>query len=435
MSLTVRHQARRAPETGRRLLHGLSGGAPDPALETHLERWGALEHPGPAMLEELASSGLVGHGGAWFPVSTKWEAIATARRRPVVIANGAEGEPASRKDALLLAHAPHLVLDGLALAASTLRAQQAIAYVPASIVPVVTAALAERRARRIDPIVVEVFESTDTYIAGQETAVVNALGGRRGAVPSFVGLSSIRERGVGGRPTLVQNAETLAHVALIGRFGAAWFREIGSPETPGSMLLTVNRPGSRLVVEAVLGSSLHQATGLQRDELAQARGILLGGYGGAWVSPETFAELAVSEKSARRAGATLGAGVVALLPREVCPLAEVADVTRYMEGQGAGQCGPCVHGLAELAYAMERLAYGGGAVPRPEHILEICNLVEGRGACRHPDGVARFVRTALKVFAEEVAMHQRRGPCPQTSAARALPVTNRAATRRLVSRS
>ena len=382
------------------------------------------------MLEELASSGLVGHGGAWFPVSTKWEAIATARRRPVVIANGAEGEPASRKDALLLAHAPHLVLDGLALAASTLRAQQAIAYVPASIVPVVTAALAERRARRIDPIVVEVFESTDTYIAGQETAVVNALGGRRGAVPSFVGLSSIREHGVGGRPTLVQNAETLAHVALIGRFGAAWFREIGSPETPGSMLLTVNRPGSRLVVEAVLGSWLHQATGLQRDELAQARGILLGGYGGAWVSPETFAELAVSEKSARRAGATLGAGVVALLPARSArwPKSPTSRVT--WRGRAPGSAGPASMASPSWPTPWSDSRTVGGAVPRPEHILEMCNLVEGRGACRHPDGVARFVRTALKVFAEEVAMHQRRGPCPQTSAARALPVTNRAATRR-----
>ena len=387
------------------------------------------------MLEELAASGLVGHGGAWFPVSTKWEAITSARRRPVVIANGAEGEPASRKDALLLTHAPHLVLDGLALAASTLRAQQAIAYVPASSIPVVAAALAERRARRLDPIDIEVFEAPDTYIAGQETAVVNALGGRRGAVPAFVGLSSIRERGVGGRPTLVQNAETLAHVALIGRFGAAWFREIGSPGSPGTMLLTVNRPGSRLVVEAVLGSSLRQSTGLQRDELAQARGILLGGYGGAWVSPQTFAELAVSEKSARRAGATLGAGVVALLPHDVCPLVELADVTRYMEAQGAGQCGPCVHGLAELARATEHLAYGGPGAPRTERIFEICALVEGRGACRHPDGVARFVRTGLQVFGDEVTRHQHQGTCPQTRAPRVLPVTNRAATRRLVSRS
>ncbi len=200
------------------------------------------------------------------------------------------------------------------------------------------------------------------------------------------------------------------------------------------MLLTVSRPGGPLVVEAALGSSLRAAAGVGEDDLARTRAVLLGGYGGAWVSPQVFAELPVSEKAARRAGATLGAGVVVPLPRDVCPLAEMADVVRYMEGQGAGQCGPCVHGLAELAETMERLAYGGRGGPHLDRILEICTLVEGRGACRHPDGVARFVRSGLGVFADEVAAHQRRGPCPQTRAARVLPVAGRTARRRLVSR-
>ena len=115
----------------------------------------------------------------------------------------------------------------------TLRAQQAIVYVPASSIPTVESALAERRAHGLDPITIELVESPDTFIAGQESAVVNALGGRRGAVPSFVGLTTIRERGIGGRPTLVQNVETLAHVALVARFGADWFRGVGTPTEPG----------------------------------------------------------------------------------------------------------------------------------------------------------------------------------------------------------
>ena len=435
MSLTLRNDARTAPTGGRRLLHGLSGGAPDPGLETHLDRWGDLRLKELRLINELEEAGLVGHGGAWFPVSTKWKAVASAsRRRPVVIANGAEGEPASRKDVLLLSHAPHLVLDGLALAAGALHAQQAIVYVPAASIPVVEAAIAERRARHLDPIAFEIVESPDAFIAGQESAVVNALNGRRGAVPSFVGLTSIRERGVGGRPTLVQNVETLAHVALIARFGATWFRQVGTPENPGTMLLTINRHDGPVIVEAVLGSSLRKATGISSEELAGARGVLLGGYGGGWVSPKVFGELAVSEKAARRAGATLGAGVVALLPKDVCPLAEMADVVRYMEGQGAGQCGPCVHGLAELADTLERLAYGGAGGPGTDRVLEICNLVDGRGACRHPDGVARFVRSGLGVFADEAASHRGRGHCSQTRAMRALPAA-KIVRRRLVSRS
>ncbi len=436
MSLTLRHGAPRAPRATTRLLHGLvGGGAPGPGLGTHLDRWGELHHQPHRLIDELEASGLVGHGGAWFPVAAKWQAVAGAsRRRPVVVANGAEGEPASRKDALLLSRTPHLVLDGLALAATALRAQQAIVYVPASSMPTVEAALAERRVHGLDPIAIEPAEAPDTFISGQESAVVNALGGRRGAVPSFVGLTTIRERGVGGRPTLVQNVETLAHVALVARFGADWFRGVGTAAYPGTMLLTVSRPGGPLVVEAALGSSLRAAVGLGEDDLARTRAFLLGGYGGAWVSPQVFAELPVSEKAARRAGATLGAGVIVPLPRDVCPLAEMADVVRYMEGQGAGQCGPCVHGLGELAESMDRLAYGGRGGPHLDRILQICTLVEGRGACRHPDGVARFVRTGLGVFADEVASHQRRGPCTQTQAARVLPVAGRTATRRLVSR-
>jgi NADH:ubiquinone oxidoreductase subunit F (NADH-binding) len=429
------NDARTAPEAGTRLLYGLSGDAPDPGLSAHTERWGPLRDPGGRLIDELEASGLVGHGGAWFPVATKWRAVADAsRRRPVVIANGAESEPASRKDAFLLAHAPHLVLDGLAVAAMTLRARQAIVYSPASSIPSLQRALSERRTHRIDPLVIEVAEAPDAYLSGQESAVVNALGKGKVAIPSFVGLEPIRERGVSGRPTLVQNVETMAHVALIARFGADWFRRVGTPDNPGTMLLTVNDGSGPLITEAVLGSSLRRATGIRTEEASGALGVLLGGYGGGWVSPRVFEELTVSEKAARRAGATLGAGVVALVPRGTCPLAEMADVVRYMEGQGAGQCGPCVRGLDELAGTMERLAYGVAGGPRIEQILEICNLVEGRGACRHPDGVARFVRSGLGVFADEVASHQRRGSCSEARGQRVLPVPNRMARRRLVSR-
>jgi NADH:ubiquinone oxidoreductase subunit F (NADH-binding) len=407
-----------------RLLHRIPDG---PGLAAHLDRWGPVRAH--RLLDELEASGLAGHGGAWFPVAAKWRSVANSGRRPVVVANGAEGEPASCKDATLLRHAPHLVLDGLVLAARALRAREAVAYVPASSIGAVDQAVAERRD---DPIPIEVVRAPDAFIAGQESAVVNALSGRRRAVPSFVGIESVRERGVRGRPTLVHNVETLAHVALIARFGATWFREAGTPDSPGTMLLTVNRSSGQSVVEAALGSPLRHAAGLGSDEVRAARGILLGGYGGGWVTPRVLDELTLSEKAARRAGATLGAGVVAVLPGDVCPLAETADVVRYMEGQGAGQCGPCVHGLDELARSLEHLAYRGERGARPDRVLELCNLVDGRGACRHPDGVARFVRTAMTVFADELALHGRGAPCARIEASRVLPLpTNN---RRRVSR-
>jgi NADH:ubiquinone oxidoreductase subunit F (NADH-binding) len=327
------------------------------------------------------------------------------------------------------------VLDGLSAAAEALRADRAIVHVASPSRDAVERAVAERRRMGLDRCDIEVVEAPDRYLAGQESAVVNGLNGQRPAVPTFVGLHSIRERGVAGRPTLVQNAETLAHVALIARFGSDWFREAGTADNPGTTLLTVGVPGGPFVVEAEFGTLLSRTAGFDQNGLVRVRGVLLGGYGGSWVSTAEFSELAVSEKAARRLGATLGAGVVVPLDADVCPLAEMADVVRYMDAQGAGQCGPCVHGLGALADSLERLAYGGPGGPRADHILETCNLVEGRGACRHPDGVARFVRSGLRVFADEVASHQRRGTCTRTSAPRVLPLPKRLSKRRLVSRS
>ena len=425
----------RSPRTATRLLEGLTGGEYDSSLDAHLARWGAPSDPHTGVLTMLEESGLSGHGGAYFPVAAKWRAVMGSRqRRTVVIANGAESEPASSKDGFLLTRTPHLVLDGLAVVAQTLRATRAIVHVAPASRTAVERAVAERGQMGLDAIGIEVVEAPDRYLAGQESAVVNRLNGHPVPIPSFVGLRSIRERGVDGRPTLVQNAETLAHVALIARFGPEWFREVGTHDDPGTLLLTLCVPEGPFVVEAAYGSLLRRAVGLEERDLSRVRGVLLGGYGGGWVSTAEFAELAVLEKAARRLGTTLGAGVVAPLPTGVCPLAEMADVVRYMDGQGAGQCGPCVHGLSDLAAALERLAYGGPGGPRTDRLLESCNLVDGRGACRHPDGVARFVRSGLRVFADEVAAHQRRGSCTRTSTPRVLPIPNRVAKRRLVSR-
>jgi NADH:ubiquinone oxidoreductase subunit F (NADH-binding) len=359
-------------------------------------------------------------------VATKWRAVAGRGRRPVVVANGAEGEPASAKDALLLSRAPHLVLDGAAAAAVATGAKRAVVYTGAHSAATVQTALDERRWAGIDPVAIEVAIAPDAFLAGQESAVVGVLNGRGDPAPSFSAVQSIRDRGVGGRPTLVQNVETLAHVGLIARFGAAWFRSVGGADCPGTMLLTVTgRWPEPSVVEAPLGSPLRDAIHLTPADAAHYQGALLGGYGGTWVTMDTLLGLSLSESAARRAHATLGAGVVALLPRHVCPVAEVARVVAYMRTQGAGQCGPCVHGLAALAGQLGALAHGAPLRGRPrqvEEILEVCALVEGRGACRHPDGVARFVRSACSVFAADLSAHLRGVPCTPSPVAGTLPL-------------
>ena len=304
-----------------------------------------------------------------------------------------------------------------------LDAARIVVYVPADLAPKLRRALEERKGSLEDPAPLSVVVAPDLFLAGQESAAVNVVNGRAPR-PSFVTLRPVRERGVGGRPTLVHNAETLAHVALIARFGQGWFRSVGTPEHPGSLLLTVTGIWAEpTVVEVPFGASLADTIGLGAGDTERYWGVLLGGYGGTWVGIERASRLRLDPDAARAAGASLGAGVVVALSRRHCPVAEVARVTAWMARQGAGQCGPCVLGSPSWPNASApppspRLA-GAAWV---EELLDLCDAVEGRGACRHPDGVARMVRSACDLFASELTLHARSGPCAQAGARPLLPI-------------
>jgi NADH:ubiquinone oxidoreductase subunit F (NADH-binding) len=376
-------------------------------------------------MDELEASGLRGRGGAWFRTAAKWRAVASRRlRRPVVVANGAEGEPASRKDRLLLARAPHLVLDGATLAAAAVGARRLVIYVPPRLVGVVSAAVGERSELGIDPVEPEVVAAADCFVAGEASAAVAQLNGGPGGTPAFTGIRPVHERGVGGRPTLVQNAETLAHAGLIARFGAVWFRQLGTPDSPGTALASVSGAvGRPRVTEVELGTTLREVVGLFDLPADSVQAVLLGGYGGAWLAGRDAMDTPLCEERLRPLGTTFGAGVIGLLPRTSCALAETARIVAYMETQGAGQCGPCANGLPALTTAMVSLAFD--ASPRrgaPERLAQLCDLIDGRGACHHPDGVARLVRSTLRSFTNHVGAHQRHGPCPQAYEPGVLPI-------------
>ncbi len=419
-----------APTGALRLLRGVGDQQSTVGLEDHLDQWGQLPAwRGADLVDEVEASGLRGHGGAWFPVGAKWRSVrGTGIRKPVVVANAAEGEPASGKDRFLVEHLPHLVLDGAAAAATAVGAGRVYVHVPARSVGPVERALEERRRAGVEHCQTEVVVAPDRFLAGQESAVVATIVGRRPGIPTFSGITTVRDQGVGGRPTLVQNVESLAHAALVARFGAAWFRSAGTAEAPGTMLLTVTgRWNEPRILEAPLGTPVGAVLQLGPDQARGVQGVLFGGYGGGWLTTAEALSIPLTEEATRTRGSSLGAGVVALLPSDVCPLAEVSRVVGYLEREGAGQCGPCVNGLAVLHSAMQQLAHRpntlrGGLAAIPT----ICGLVEGRGACRHPDGVARFVRSALRVFGEHAELHLRRGPCRNSPAFLPVPRGQRA---------
>jgi NADH:ubiquinone oxidoreductase subunit F (NADH-binding) len=365
------------------------------------------------LIQQLERAGLRGRGGAGFPTATKLRAVAASRKRAVVVVNAAEGEPASLKDRTLMQTLPHLVLDGAQLAAQAIGADELVVCVCESArasVEASTQAISERRGMPADSARMHVTTVPSTYVAGQEAALVNHLNGGP-AIPTFTP-PMVFEQGVRRRPTLVANAETLAHVALIARHGPAWFRQLGTPSQPGSTLVTLSgalaHPG---VYEIEHGASLVSLIDAAGGMLANPRALLLGGYGGSWISGELLRGVALSDEHLAPHDASLGAGVVLLLSENACPVAETARVARWLAGQSAGQCGPCVHGLDAIATSVEEIAGGIARANAAQRIARLAALVHRRGACGHPDGAARFVMSALEAFGPEFADHARHGSC------------------------
>jgi len=379
-----------------------------PGLDEHRRRFGGLPVGSDTLVPVLDEAGLTGRGGAGFPTGRKIAAVSA--RKAVVIGNGAEGEPLSRKDAMLLASAPHLVLDGLSLAADAVGAHQVFLYVPSHAMQSVKNALAERRAAGWDRYQVSVVEAPDTYVSGEESAVVRRIEGGP-ALPRDRTVI-IPVAGVRGRPTLVNNVETLAHIALIARYGPRWFRSIGDPDEPGTRLVTLSGAlNKRGVVEVPTGTPLTDLIGRHGGTDPRClRAVLVGGYHGSWIPAAALDGMRLSQASMAQAGASPGAGVIHTLPVDECGLARVADIAAYLAEQSAGQCGPCLNGLPRLADLLDELAYGRVGDDLLGEIRRMLGLVDGRGSCRHPDGTARMVRSALDAFAADVALHQR-GHC------------------------
>ena len=376
----------------------------------HVDRHGVLPYRDRqgVLIGDIEAAGLTGRGGAAFPVHRKLAAVARAgvrQGRTVVVANGAESEPASHKDELLLQFAPNLVFDGLQLAVEAVGATDAHLYLHRAPGPQILRALADRAARGLDRLAVTITQVPPRFLAGQETAVVNRLGGGP-ALPTFQP-PRVSERGLGSAPTLVQNVETLAHLALIARYGPRWFRAVGTSAEPGSMLTTIYRPDAKTHVrEAAIGTPLSTLLG----DGAEVQAWLVGGYHGTWLPMPDAAGITLDNASLGRFGAAAGAGVLAALPSDRCGLTETALVTRYLAAESAGQCGPCLNGLPRIAAALAELAGSGHRRQTLDDLKRWSGLVEGRGACHHPDGTVRFVRSALAVFGPEIHRHAR-GSC------------------------
>ncbi|MEV0799108.1 NADH-ubiquinone oxidoreductase-F iron-sulfur binding region domain-containing protein [Kribbella sp. NPDC050281] len=368
-----------------RLLAGVDRGGLD--LQRHHWTHGTQPDLTRETYTRLAESvGLRGRGGAAFLVALKLADL-PARGVEAVVVNGSESEPVSRKDRLLLTVAPHLVLDGAVGLARALGAPHVLIAVHDA-----TAATSVREAivERDDGLAIEVSDTTGRFVAGEARAVLSALEGGPAVPPGRRVLPT--RKGYHRRPTFLSNVETFAQLAVLARLGSKGFSSTGLISEPGTQLLTIDG--------AVLKPGVMETpTGVPLDTVLQFAGaehgpVLLGGYHGRWLARTDGLTLQRPEASA---------GIILALGSDTCPLGEVHRVAGWLASQSAGQCGPCVFGLAALVDDFGRLVRGEATGWHDAH--RHLGLVPGRGACAHPDGSARFLASALEVFGEDVRLH------------------------------
>jgi NADH:ubiquinone oxidoreductase subunit F (NADH-binding) len=370
-----------------------------------------------ALLEQVDLSGLLGRGGAAFPMGTKLRTVRDAARRgsdTVVIANGEEGEPASVKDRWLLRNRPHLVLDGLRLAAAVVGATRTYVYVSeAHSATAVTSALGELPSGVFGDTTVTVVTVEPGYVAGEESAAVRRING--GPAKPTDKPPRTFEEGVSGLPTTVSNVETLANLPHIHQRGAQSYRALGTPMSPGTFLATVTGAGKPAALyEIPHGASFSELLKVHGVAADTVRGAMLGGYFAGLVNTDIL-DATLDHETIRRLGSGLGCGAISILTDD-CPVAVAASVLSYFDRENAGQCGSCFNGTAAMAAVASALRNGVATDEDITRLQRWSVVLRGRGACGTLDGATNIAASLLRQFPQSVTDHLT-GNCPSCKVA------------------
>lgn len=371
-----------------------------------------LRDPG-ALLDQVAAAGLRGRGGAGFPLARKILTVRGGSATPILVANGEEGEPSSVKDKWLMRHRPHLVLDGVRLAAAMIGAQRAYIYISdIAAADSIKHALEEFDSEGWNDLFVEVHLVDPAYVAGEETAAVRSINGGP-ALPSDKPPRPF-ECGVDDRPTQISNVETLSNLPLIHARGGAWYRMNGTDDSTGTFLMTLSTPRETVLAEVPFGVTL-------RDILAWrgyddgVNGVMMGGYFAGLASARIL-DIALDYGSVAAAGSGLGCGAIGVFDESTCPVTVASGVLNYFAAHNAGQCGSCFNGTSAMAAVVDGLRWGRAGEEDLERLRHWTDDLRGRGACGTLDGATNAAATLLREFPQLVASHLD-GGCPQCTAA------------------
>lgn len=369
----------------------------------------AAEMPPGEVIEAVGAAGLRGRGGAYFPVHLKWRGAAdhaAQNGEPLLIINAEEGEPGVFKDRALMEHDPTRLIEGIRIACYALGARKAYCYINGmadrSAAAVAGAAAAAGRAGRLarsgsgDPgLEIEIRRGAGGYVCGEESVIMESIEGRR-AVPRLRPPLPT-ERGLWGRPTVINNVETLANLPDILEHGAEWFRETGTADAPGTKLLSISGAFERRgLLEAELGAPLSEIIDLAGPS-EDLIGVAIGGPSGGFLAVDAF-DTPILPGPLDGAGAVLGAGGIIGIPRSFGAAAALAVQAQYNAAESCGKCTPCREGAGRLADALERLNEDGEDPEAARDINTLLPLLASASLCGHGQMSPNPVTSARRQF-------------------------------------
>jgi NADH-quinone oxidoreductase subunit F len=378
------------------------------------------------IIQEVTDAGLRGRGGAGFPTGKKWALTRECAEQPrYLVLNGGEDEPGSKKDRMLMENLPHLVLEGVILGAYAIGSSKAYLYINANYqagIKRITDALAEAKAAgywgqtilgsdfSLD---IEIVPAPHNYVAGEDTAALEVIEGKkpwpRQKPPFPVTM------GLFGKPTSVNNVETLANVPPIILHGAPWYRGFGTAESPGTMIFSlnedVNRPG---IYELPFGTPLRyliEACGGGIKDGKKIKAIMPAAPSSAFL-PADKLDTPLDHTSMREAGSALGCGVVRLIPEGTCMVEEVLKISEFFTVESCGQCPACRMETNTLTALLKKVQQGQGGPPVLEQFGKILAFNKGKGFCNLIAMPGPPIESALKLFPEDFQAHLATGKCP-----------------------
>ena len=379
-----------------------------------------------AVVGEVTDAGLRGRGGAGFPTGKKWAFTRACAEQPrYVVLNGGEDEPGSKKDRLLLENLPHLVIEGVILAAYAIGAAKAYIYINrqySAAIQSIKDALGEAAAagywgkKILDSnfdLEIVLTEAPPNYVAGEDTAALEVIEGKeplprqKPPFPATAGLFS--------KPTAVNNVETLANVPPILAKGAKWYRSFGTTESPGTMIFSLGdemkKPG---IYELPFGIPLRfliEECGGGLASGKKIKAILPGGPSSAFL-PGDKIDLALDHNSVREAGSSIGCGVVHLLAEGECVVEEALQIAEFFARESCGQCPSCRMETNMLATMLKKIQQGQGGPAMLEQFAKVIAFNKGKGFCNLINMPGPPIESAIRLFPGDFESHLNRATCP-----------------------